>query len=181
MLYKEIQLKNGQTCILRQPQEDDAQNILDYLNYVCSETDFLTFGHGEMNFTLEEEKKYINDHLELDNKILIIAEVNRTIVGMSGFTGGKTKRIFHIGEFGISVSREYWNLGIGRALIENVIEWAKQSGVIYKIELRVRVDNKLAIKLYKDVGFIREGTISRQFFIGDIFYDAYIMGLNIDN
>ena len=180
MLNKEIQLKNGQICILRQAKEEDAQMILDYMKEICGQTDFLTFGKGEMNWTLEEEQKFIKEHNEADNKMLIIAEVQGNIVGMAGYTGGKTKRIHHIGEFGISVMSEFWNLGIGKALVENLIGWAKKSGVVRKINLRVRVDNEHAIKLYKSLGFSNEGLINRQFLIEEKFYDAYLMGVEIN-
>lgn len=179
MLNKEIKLKNGQICVLRQPLLDDAQNILDYLDAISSETDFITYGKGEIDCTLEEEQKFIQDHLEDANKMLIIAEIDGNIIGMTDFTGGKQKRIHHIGEFGITVLRKYWSLGIGSVLTETIVEWAKNSGIVRKINLKVRVDNKRAIKLYKKFGFVREGIISRQLLIDNNFYDAYLMGLNI--
>ena len=180
MCNKEIQLKNGQTCILRQSQEDDAQNILDFLNKICAETDFITYGKGEFNCTPEEEHKFIQEHLEDNNKMHVLAEINGNIVGMSDFTGGKQKRIHHIGEFGILVLRKYWSMGIGSALIETIIEWAKKTSIVRKINLKVRVDNKRAIMLYKKYGFVKEGEISRQLLINNKFYDAYLMGLEID-
>ena len=180
MFGKEIQLKDGKTCIFRQPLEDDAQNILDYLNRISSETDFITYGKGEMNCTLEEEQRFIKDHLEDDNKMLLIAEIRGNIAGMADFTGGKQQRILHIGEFGITVLRKYWGLGIGHALTETIIEWAKQSEIVRKINLKVRVDNERAIQLYKRFGFVIEGTISQQLLIDNTFYDAYFMGLRID-
>ncbi len=180
MLYKEIILKNGQTCILRQPQVVDAQDILDYMSNICAETDFLTFGRDEIVWTLEEEEKFIKEHLEDSNKMITVAQIDGNIVGITDFTGGKQNRIHHFGELGITVLRKYWSLGIGSALIETLLEWAKNSGVIRKINLRVRVDNKRAIKLYKKFGFIKEGTISRQLLIENVFYDTYLMGLEID-
>jgi ribosomal protein S18 acetylase RimI-like enzyme len=180
MIKKEIKLKNGKTCIFRQALEDDAQNILDYLNGISSETDFITYGKGQMNCTLEDEQKYIQEHLEENNKMLIIAEINGKIVGMSDFTGGRQIRIRHIGDFGISVLKKYWDLGIGRTLMESLIEWAEKSGIVRKINLKVRTDNTRAIKIYKSFGFTVEGTISRQLFIDKKFHDAYLMGLNID-
>jgi RimJ/RimL family protein N-acetyltransferase len=180
MLNKEIQLKNGQTCILRQPQVDDAQNILDFMNIAVAETDFLSFDKGELTWTLEEEHKFIKEHLDDNNKIGIIAEICGKIVGITSITGSKPKRVQHIGELGITIFKKYWSQGIGHAFMEALIEWAKMSGVIRKIFLKVRVDNKRAIKLYKKFGFVREGKISRQLLIDNKFYDAYLMGLSID-
>lgn len=180
MLNKEIQLKNDQTCVLRQPQLDDAQNILDFMNIAVTETDFLSFGKGELTWTLEEEHKFIKEHLDDNNKISIIAEISGKIVGITSITGGKPKRIQHIGELGITILKKYWSQGIGHAFMKTLIEWANKSGVIRKIYLKVRVDNKHAIKLYKKFGFVKEGKISRLLLIDEKFYDAYLMGLNID-
>jgi len=180
MLNKEIKLKSGQTCIFRQPQKDDAQKILDYMNIAIAETDFLSFGKGELTWTLEEEQKLLKEHQDDKNKIIIIAEISGEMVGITSITGGKPPRIRHMGELGITILKKYWSLGIGHVFMENLIEWANNSGVIRKIFLKVRIDNKRAIKLYKKFGFIREGKISRQFLINKKFYDAYLMGLEID-
>ena len=180
MINKEIKLKNSQTCILRQPSEDDAQKMLDYLNVMCTETDFIAFGKGELPWNIKEKQKFVKEHLDDNNKIIVVAEISETIVGIASITGGKPKRIRHIGELGITVLKKYWSVGIGFALTQALIEWAKNSGLIRKIFLKVRVDNKRAIKLYKKFGFVREGKISRQLLIDKKFYDAYLMGLEID-
>lgn len=180
MFNKEIKLRNGQACTLRQATEDDAQNMLDYLNVICVETDFITFGEGELPWNLEEEQKFIKEHLQDENKLLLIAEVNGSIVSIASFSGGKSKRILHIGELGLTVLKKYWDLGIGFALTDNIIDWAKKSGLVRKVFLKVRVDNERAIKLYAKFGFTYEGTIGRQLLIDNNFYDVYLMGLNID-
>ena len=181
MINKEIQLKNGHTCFLRQPLEDDAQNMLDYLNVMCAETDFITFGKEELPWNLEEKQKFIKEHLDDNNKIIILAEISGEIVGIASISGGKPKRAKHIGELGITILKKYWSIGIGHAFMEALIEWANNSGVIRKLFLKVRTDNMRAIQLYKKFGFVNEGTISRQLLIEDKFYDAYLMGLEIDS
>ena len=87
----------------------------------------------------------------------------------------------HVGKFGITVRKPYWNLGIGNVLLECIVDWAKNTGVIRKIDLRVRTDNKSAIKLYKKYGFQQEGIIKRHFYIEDKFYDCLQMGLLLIN
>ena len=111
---------------------------------------------------------------------MVIAEVQGSINGIVGFTGDERKRMRHTGEFGMAVSQKYWGIGLGSALIECMIEWAKASGIVRKINLRTRVDNQRALRLYKRFGFINEGLVSRQFKVADTFYDAYFMGLHID-
>ena len=65
-------------------------------------------------------------------------------------------------------------------MVEELIQWAKASGVIRKLNLRVRSDNEKAIHLYTKFGFNREGLMSREFLISGEFFDCYCMGLKID-
>ena len=180
MLNKEILLKNGQVCVLRQAEEKDADVIIQYVNCVCGETDYLAFGKGDIDWTVEKERMFIRDHLNGDNKVLVVAEVQGNINGVVGFTGDERKRMRHTGEFGISVSQKYWGIGLGSALVECIIEWAKAAGIVRKINLQVRVDNQRALRLYERFGFVREGLVTRHFKVADKFYDAYFMGLGID-
>ena len=57
---------------------------------------------------------------------------------------------------------------------------ADKSKIIRKINLTVRNDNNVAIKLYEQLGFLKEGLNSRTLQINEKFYDAKIMGLKID-
>ena len=101
-------------------------------------------------------------------------------MGGLGFTGGDRKRTRHCGELGIAVVKKYWGLGLGAALMECVIAWAKSSGVVRKIALHSRVDNERALSLYERFGFVREGVVSRLFEMAGEFHDAYLLGLEID-
>jgi len=48
-------------------------------------------------------------------------------------------------------------LGIGRRLLETLLNWANTNTTIEKVYLCAFDTNKNAIKLYKDLGFIEEG------------------------
>ena len=69
--------------------------------------------------------------------------------------GGKYKTK-HRAEFGISVEKAYWGLGIGRELAEACIECAKIAGY-EQLELDVVSDNAAAVNLYKNLGFVEYG------------------------
>ena len=81
------------------------------------------------------------------------------------------------GEFGITVQRKYWGTGIGSLMIDALIAWAKNTGIIKKINLRVRTDNERAILLYEQKGFVKEGVIRKEICIDCKFYDHYWMNL----
>lgn len=176
---KRVILKNGQEMVIRSAVVKDAQTVIDYINTIAGESAFLTFGEGEFNVTLEREESIIKDSLIGDNKLFILAEVEGRVIGNLNFNGGYRNRTRHSGEFGVSVLKEYWNMGIGRELINYLIEWAKRSGIITKINLRVREDNLRAQKLYESLGFKTEGIITRDFLVDGKYYSSISMGLEL--
>lgn len=118
--------------------------------------------------------------MKKENALFIIAEITGKVVGNLNFSGGTRQRIAHVGEFGVSILKEYWGNGIGEELIKYLISWSNSSGIIRKINLRVRTDNTRGIHLYKKLGFSEEGIVKRDFLINGEFYDSLVMGLLID-
>ncbi|SNS72645.1 Protein N-acetyltransferase, RimJ/RimL family [Anaerovirgula multivorans] len=171
---------NNEKVIIRKANKSDAKSLIEYLNIIGGESDFLTFRTGEFGRSIEQEEEFITNTLSTKNALFIIAEVDGKIVGNLNFSGGSRQRNAHVGEFGVSILKEYWGKGIGEELIKYLINWSKDSGIIRKINLRVRNDNTRGINLYNKLGFLEEGIIKRDFLINDKFYDSLIMGLLID-
>ncbi|WMJ81521.1 GNAT family protein [Clostridium sp. MB40-C1] len=176
---KEMKVKN-EKIIIREAKKSDAKALIEYLNVIGGESDFLTFGIGEFGRSVNQEEEFIENALKKRNALFIIAEINGKIVGNLNFSGGPRQRNAHVGEFGVSILKEYWGNGIGEELIKYLIGWSKSSGIIRKINLRVRTDNTKGINLYKKLGFSEEGIVKRDFWISDEFYDSLLMGLFID-
>ncbi len=173
-------LKEISEVVIRRAVKSDAKTLIDYLEIIGGESDFLTFGPRQFGRSVEQEEEFIQSVSTRENACFIVAEVDGKIVGNLNFSGGPRQRNAHVGEFGVSVLREYWGNGIGEKLIQNLVEWAKNSEIIRKINLRVRSDNTRGIYLYKKLGFIEEGIVKRDFLINGKFYDSIIMGLLID-
>jgi len=177
---KSIQLKTGETVLLREAFKEDATELINYLYKIGGESNFLTFGDGELSISVSDEETLLRDSRNAENKIMILAFVGDEIIGCLHFTGGARARTKHSGEFGVSVLRAYWDQGIGTALVEALIHWVKASEIIRKLNLRVRSDNERAVRVYEKLGFIQEGLITREFYISGLFYDSIHMGLSID-
>ncbi|MCK8061480.1 MULTISPECIES: GNAT family N-acetyltransferase [unclassified Fusibacter] len=165
--------------IIRSVKVDDAQNILNYVQQVATESDNLTFGEGEFNMTLEEEEKFIEGLISSDNEVMFIAEKDDQIIGQIHYSGGKRNRTKHYGEFGITVKNECWGKGVGKSLIQEMIKWAEASRYCEKINLKVRDDNYKAITLYRKMGFKVEGLLKKDMKINGVFVDNLFMGLDI--
>ena len=173
---KTVRLTNGQVLSIREAVREDAARLIQYLEKIPYDTEFLTFGPGELTVSVHEQEKVIEESHKTRNKIMLVAEVNLEIVGCLNFRGGPRPRNEHAGEFGVSVSKKYWGQGIGSVMIEEMFEWAKVSTVVRKINLMVRSDNIRAVHIYEKLGFMREGVISRGVFISGQFYDYIQMG-----
>ena len=109
-----------------------------------------------------------------------MATLNNEIIGILNVGASHKKRLKHIGEFGMSVLKEHWRKGVGKALLTYMLDWAKETGILRKINLKVSTKNESAIYLYKTFNFEIEGMIKRDLYVNNEFGDTYQMGLLID-
>ncbi len=81
----------------------------------------------------------------------------------------------HHAELGLVVLEEFWSLGIGRKIMEAIVEWGRQCG-LRKIYLRVFAHNDRAIRMYQAMGFVEEGRLKEDVRRGDgAFGDTLVM------
>ncbi len=179
MELRKRRLTNDQLLLVREASAEDVRALLEYIEAISGESDFLSFGRGEFKLSESEERKVLLDYQRSTNKFYALGLIDGEIVSSLSFSAGSRPRIQHTGEFGMSVRKEFWGLGIGSAMLDTLIEWARASGIIFKINLRVRTDNQRAIKLYERKGFVREGTISKEILLDSKYYDHHWMGLEL--
>lgn len=166
--------------IIREVDKSDARALIEYLDKIARQSDYLTFGVGEMTISLEQEEMFIENANKQDNALMAVVLHEECIIGCFSLTGGTKQRLRHTGELGISILEPYWGKGIGERMINYLVNWSKKTGIIRKIDLRVRSDNLRGLKLYKKTGFVVEGTVIRDMLIDNKFYDSIIMGMLID-
>ena len=155
--HKIVTLKDGRTCTLRNGTEQDGQALLDIFNLTHAQTDFLLTYPEESTYTVEEEAEFLKQKTESTDEIEILAELDGAVVGTAGIECvARKEKTRHRAEFGISVDKAYWGLGIGRALTEACMECAKSAGYV-QVELKAVAENKNALALYKSVGFVEYG------------------------
>ena len=172
--------REGRTVRIRRATIDDAEAILAHLRAAGGETDFLTFGAEGPDRGVADERESIRLTAASDNRFHVLAERDGVVIANITFFGGTRPRLRHAGEFGISVLREAWGLGLGRRMLELLIHWARRGGVIRKINLGVAPANARAIALYESLGFVVEGRVTRTVFVNGALDDTLLMGLPID-
>ena len=155
--HKTITLKDGRACTLRNGTAEDGQALLDIFNLTHTQTDYLLSYPEESTHTVQQEADFLKQKTESADEIELLAELDGKVVGSAGISCvGRKEKIRHRAEFGISVDKAHWGLGIGRALTEGCIECARTAGYV-QLELEAVAENKSALALYRSVGFREYG------------------------
>ena len=137
----EIRDKRGQIVILRNAEESDAEDLIQYLRVVSAETPFLV------------EREFLRGKKESERELMLIAIANGKHIGnCSVMQLGTNRRYAHRCQIGIALYQEFCSRGIGRKMIEVALERAKEAGY-EQAELEVIAGNERAISLYKQLGF----------------------------
>ncbi len=166
---------NGHELILRNADVSEAEILLEYLKTTCGETRYLVKEPEEITLTLEEEKAFIEKQNSSENSLLMIGLLDGEYVGNCSLMGMGAMRYKHRVSMGIALFQKYTGFGIGKVMIENLLEIAREKG-LEQIELEVVTDNERAIALYKKMGFKICGTFPDNMKYKDGTYaDAYWM------
>ena len=123
---QKVILKNGKEAWLKNGDAADGRAVYENFNATHAETDFLLTYPDENSFSPEQEAQFLEEKTKSTNEIEIIALVDGRVVGTAGIEAvGAKYKVRHRAELGISILREYWGLGLGRALMEACIQCAR--------------------------------------------------------
>ncbi len=153
-----LTLRDGREIIIRSVEPEDAASMLQYMKIMLCETPFLLRTPEEFNYTPEEEARILAGRRDDPRSLMLVAETGGEIIASADVCShGAKSRVRHRGELGISVRKDYWGQGIGSALMDRLISFAKQTG-FEQIELTVESKNRRALGLYHKNGFTVYGT-----------------------
>ena len=154
MKYEQkIVLKNGKEALIRNGDGPDGAAVFENFNQTHAETDYLLSYPDENSFDPEQEAKFLEAKTNSPDEIELVAIVDGKVAGTAGIEAvGKKYKVKHRAEFGISVLREYWGLGLGKALAKACIRCAKEAGYV-QLELNAVAENERAMSLYRSLGF----------------------------
>lgn len=99
----------------------------------------------------------------------VAARVGDTLVGYAGIARLGRTPPFEFEIHTIGVDPAYQRHGIGRGLMDRLLDFAGRDSVVY---LEVRTDNEAALELYRSAGFVSVGLRKRYYRSGA---DAFTM------
>lgn len=123
--------------------------------------------------TIAERKKWFKEHGQKNP--LIVAEENNIILGWAALSKYSTRCAYSdTAEISLYVKEEFQDKGIGKKLIENIVQEGEKAG-LHVIIARITDGNEKSIYLHNSVGFEHVGImkeVGRKF--GKIL-DVYLM------
>ncbi len=156
---KHFTLDDGLQLTLRAPKIKDARALLDYL-YNCSvESDFILAAPETVKSrTIKSEEAWVRNFNESPDSALFLVEIDGKIAGLSEVSRSRGVKTNHRASIGISIRKEFWNLGIGHILFDEMIAFAAETDCT-QMELGVLSNNPRARHLYEKKGFVYCGEI----------------------
>lgn len=172
---KTFVLKNGQQALLRRLQPADAEKMLEFLWEASRESDFLLRYPEENIMGISEEVQFLEGICRSDNKIMLACVIDGSVAGNISLRGNDYRKLRHRAELALAVRKNYWHLGIGRAMLTEAVGIARNLGLKY-LELDYIDGNARAKGLYESLGFQEIARIPQAYCQPDgTFADAILM------
>lgn len=172
-----VNLKDHSILTIEEATPSHSEGMIKYLSTVGGESDNLLIDKDGIQISVEEESKMIESFLKSNTSVMLVGTIDGEIVSVASMSSSPKKRIAHSGEFALSVRKKCWNLGIGSAMMDALIDFAKSNGVTKVLRLGVKANNTHAIHLYERKGFKEVGRHEKFFLIDGNFYDLILMDM----
>lgn len=150
---KDIILKDGRKAVLRNPGEDDAAAMIEFMRTCAAETDFILRYPEECTMTEQQETAFIESSNASPYDVMTVCEVSGDIAGICSISFERHIKTRHRASVAIAIKRKYWGLGIGTAMFSEMIASAREKGVL-QLELDYIEGNERARRLYEKAGFM---------------------------
>jgi putative acetyltransferase len=153
--------------LVRRLVPDDAEALV-LLNVECA-ADYgrLAPEPEEVLTDVDVQRSMLEDEDESRPGLLLGGFVDGALAGTATLFSTGLAKTRHVAELGLAVRPSFRRLGVGRALLEAVIEDARCRSRLRKIVGRVFADNEPALALYRSLGFVTEGLQRGQYLFRD--------------
>jgi RimJ/RimL family protein N-acetyltransferase len=159
--------------VIREAEPGDAAALVALGRAVGSEPEGWLISMAEWRAP-SEERRYLRASRRSPHSTVFVAEAPEGLVGRLSVARDPHPASAHVADLGLMVAASHRRRGIGRALLQRTVDWARGAGVS-KLELHVFPHNTAAIALYESFGFVREGHRRGQYRRGNELVDAILM------
>jgi len=153
-----VTLKDRRTAVIRRARAEDAEEVIAHVNAVGAERVHIM---TEVLVKTPKEERALFRRTVGGAGLYLVAVIDGEIVGSSDISRGRQLKNRHTASLGIALRKDARGVGLGLAMMESMIGWARSVG-IRKLTLGVFASNTPARALYRRLGFTREGRLKGQ-------------------
>ena len=169
--------KDGNMIKVRLASPADYDDGISTFEKVAAEKIYLNTETVSPNIKEVWAERWVNNG---EKTLFALAELNgRTVGGIVLTMYSNSPKTDHVRDLGMWIIKEYRGNGIGRALMDYSINWARSNGKIKKILLGVWSTNTNALKFYLGSGFHIDGSHQNAAKIHDSYVDEILMSLDL--
>ena len=165
--------------VIRPAEPGDAQALVELAREIGSEPGSWLLSTEQWR-TVADERRYLRAVRRHLDAAVFVAEEESQVFARLSLSRDVHPASRHVGDLGLMVASAHRRRGVGRALLEQAVVWARGSA-IEKLELHVFPWNEPAITLYESFGFEREGVRRGQYLREGVPVDAILMALWLGN
>lgn len=142
--------------MIRKPTRQDIPALLDIYNYEV-ENGVATLDINKK--TLAEWEEWYDNH-NIENHPLIVAEIENEVAGYATLSAYRFKEAYRpTVELSVYVSPNHRQMGVGTALMEEILRLAKDDESIHTVVSVITSGNAASCRLHEKFGFTFCGTI----------------------
>ena len=166
-----------ETIRVRHATPADAEELARLGRAVGSEPEgWLIFDHAWGSPA--DERRYLKSIRRYPHAAVLVAEGSEGIVGRLSISRDSHPASRHVADLGLMVADGWRRRGVGTALMQEALRWARGVGV-RKVELHVFPHNAPAIAMYEKLGFRQEGYRQAHYRRGTEYVDAILMAVDL--
>lgn len=161
-----VKIFNGKKITIRKLSKGDLRNVKEFQKFINSFVKEDAQIMMNERISLKGEEKWLKEKLEKIKKkkaVFLIAKYINTVIGIVGIDLNIWRQS-HVAEIVIIIKKDYRGMGLGKYLMKEGIKLAKKElkRKLKIIRLTVLPTNKLAISLYKKLGFKKVAEVPKQ-------------------
>ena len=150
----DFKLKDGRTATLLSPRDQDINGVIEYLKISAAETEFILRYPEECDkYTYDAEKAIFDRMNASEDEAMFICLVDGKVAGNCGIHFSNQLKTRHRAGVAIALCKEFWNLGIGTRMFEEMEKLALTKPYVQILELDFVEGNTRARALYEKMGY----------------------------
>ena len=163
---------------IRKAVADDAPGIVAVLEGIAAERIHSAI---ERAWTVEGQRRYL-ESLSAREAFHVAIDESGKVVGCQSLDlyAPVLSSMAHVGQLGTFLMPEWRRRGVGHALFQETLSFARSSGY-RKFVIQVRASNTSARSFYRHLGFVECGRLSRQVVIDGLEDDEILMEVQISD